>query len=360
MKKVLALLLAISFLFVMTTATPMLSSVTVPVRAQAASAEIVAPSFTSGEDFATVELGNAWDMDSTGDIDPVWTKDESSTTDWDGEVTYTVDNGIATIVTDDTGNECKSPAPHRPLALNLGGKTIEADKYKYLTMRYKMDSPINGPCGSVFRIRWMYTNIWAAGRTDDHNNGAWRDGAFTDDTVLRDNAWHTYSLDLSEAPLAGEMADWGLGLRPNVFQIMVHEAHWSWTSHLDWVKLTAENTASSSYNVQWNLVDGSGVLTTTIYWATEYDKPGTVIEPGYVVPTQTQGISVTSPYTNQTYLPLVLNRYAVGAELDAEFSYSVGTDGLTDGESYYIAIKLKDASSTSWTFSLVPVKKISN
>lgn len=164
MKKVLALGVVVSFLLMVTTATPMLSSGDLPVRALAARAQIVAPSFISGEDFATVELGNPWDMDSTGDIDPVWTEDASSTP-LGEEIAYTIKNGIATIVSNDTGRECNPPWPHRPLALNLGGKTIEADKYKYLTMRYKMDSPINGPCGSVFRIRWMYTNLWAAGRT---------------------------------------------------------------------------------------------------------------------------------------------------------------------------------------------------
>ena len=357
MKKGLALLVVISFLLMITTATPMFPAVTLPVRAQTAKAEIVAPSFTSGDDFATVELGNSWDMDSTDDIDPVWTEDASSTP-LGEEITYTVQDGIADIVSNDTGQECDPPWPHRPLALNLGGKTIEADKYKYFTMRYKMDSPIDGPCGSVFRIRWMYTDIWAAGRTDDHNNGAWRDGMVTNDSVLSDNEWHTYSLDLSKVPLAVEKADWGLGLRPNVLQIMVHESHRSWTSHLDWARLTAENTASRSYNVMWNLVDGSQVLTTTIYWATDDDDPATVIEPGYVVPTQTQSISSTLPYTNFVYLPLILSNYSPTSELDAEFSHTVGTDGLTDGETYYIAIKLEDGSSTSWSFSQVPVKKL--
>lgn len=141
---------------------------------------------------------------------------------------------------------------------------------------------------------------------------------------------------------------------------MVHESHWSWTSHLDWVKLTAENTASTSYDVQWNLIDGGGVLTTTIHWATEYGQPATVIEPGYVVPTQTQSVSPTLPYTNWAYLPAVLRSYGLASETESAFSYTVGTVGLVNGESYFIAIKLEDGSGTSWSFSQVPVKKVSS
>ena len=38
------------------------------------------------------------------------------------------------------------------------------------------------------------------------------------------------------------MGEWE-DIPADVMQIMLHESHRQWTSHLDWVKLTAENEA---------------------------------------------------------------------------------------------------------------------
>jgi hypothetical protein len=141
---------------------------------------------------------------------------------------------------------------------------------------------------------------------------------------------------------------------------MVHESHWSWTSRLDWVKLTAENTASSSYEVQWNLVGATEPLTTTIYWITEQGNEGSAIGTSYVVPSQTQEISGTVPLTYSIYMPSVIYNHTPGVEPEPgpDFSFTVGTEGLTDGNSYYIAIKLEDESTVDWAFSQAPVVKM--
>jgi hypothetical protein len=325
-----------------TIASPRLPGASLP-RLHASSgmkAEIVAPSTISGEDFATTVVGNPWDMDGTDDIDDQWTTHDPGLS-LGERLTYRASDGILTITTNDTGGGCSPPWPHRPLALNLGGHRIDEQKFKYFTFRYKMDSPINLPCGSVSKIRWMDYDIWAEGRTQD--------------IFLFDNDWHTYSVDLSTA-IPAKGAEWP-GVQWNVLQIMVHESHWAWTSRLDWARLTAENTAEDTYTVRWNLIDGSDVLTTTIYWATDRSVSAVLPGTGHVV-SPTPGTSPTLPYDHHLFLPLALKNYHPASELDAEFAHTVSTAGLTSGESYYIAIKLEDGTNVVWSFSEVPVIKL--
>ncbi|MDQ6964441.1 MAG: hypothetical protein Q9M13_05920, partial [Mariprofundales bacterium] len=229
-------------------------------------ADILAPSYISGEDFATSVVGNPWDMAGTDDVDASQTE----------QVDYSASGGVLDITNRDDGlGDCDSSWPHRPLALNLGGHTIDSDKYKYLTYRYKVDQVPNQGAGGVMRIRWMDTSIWAAGRTDDIS--------------LYNNGWNIYKLDLSKVDLEAEEAGWH-SLDYNVFQIMVNESHRAWTAHLDWVKLTAEDTASGSYTVRWNLKNTTETPRTIIYWSTTQDANG-VIGQGYEVSYDTTGVT---------------------------------------------------------------------
>ena len=301
-------------------------------------AEILAPSYISGKDFATSVVGNPWDMDSTADVDTSWTDGDPAQT----GLTYSVSDGVLDITNRDDGKgDCDRSWPHRPLALNLGGHSIDSDKYKYLTYRYKVDQAPDQGAGGVMRIRWVKTSIWAAGRTDDIS--------------LYNSGWNTYKLDLSKVNLEAETADWR-NLAYNVFQVMVNESHRAWTMHLDWVKLTAENTASGSYTVRWSLKNTTGTPRTTIYWATAQDT-SSVIMPGYEVPTNTTPVTTTLPYTNNLFLPIVLRNYNPAASgVESEFEYTVPTDGLTPGNYYYIAIELDDGYNDTWWFSELPVK----
>jgi len=302
-------------------------------------AEIVAPSYISGEDFATSVVGNPWDMNSTDDIDRDSTEGDPDQV----GMSYSATDGILTVSPDDDGvdDDCSAPWPHRPLGLNLGGHQIDTSKYKYFSYRYKVDqAPDQGP-GGMMRVRWqLRTGYWPTGRTDDIS--------------LYDNGWHTYHLDLSTVSLEAEEGQW-VDFAPNVMQIMVNEAHRAWTSHLDWVKLTAENTALMSYTVRWNLVNVSSVLTSTIYWATGRDS-STVLGSGYVVPSGETGIGPTPPYTHTLFLPLVLRGYNPASV--TQFQYEIGTDGLVSGREYYIAIKLEDGYNVAWWYSELPVRKL--
>ena len=188
------------------------------------------------------------------------------------------------------------------------------------------------------RIRWLKTGDWAAGRTDDIS--------------LYNGGWNVFKLDLSTVALEAETAGW-TSLDYNVLQIMANESHLAWTSHLDWVKLTADNTADTdaSYTVGWNILQGD-VLTTTIYWDADRNPGGEI--GGTVVPTQTAG---SPPGPLFTYLPLVERLYGAGtSEVSADRTYGVSTTGLSGGSDYYVVLKLEDGVNTVYWYSELPVK----
>jgi hypothetical protein len=296
-------------------------------------AQIVAPSATSGEEFAASVVGNPWDMNGMDDVDMDSTKT--------GNIkSLRASGGVLNIVTQDDGlGSCAAPWPHRPLGLNLGGHTIDTNKFKYITYRYKVDDAPDQGAGGVHRVRWQARQIpnWPTGRTDDIS--------------LYDGEWNTYRLDLSSVALEAELGGWG-DFPVDVLQIMIHESHREWTSHLDWVKLTADNVGTNAYAAQWNVLNTNAPLTTTLYWAEKRDSAYRLV-PGteHVIPPPGP---IGDPSPHQVYLPLVLSAPDPGGA--AQFRHTMSMAGLARGE-YYLAIKLEDGYSVSWWYSELPVVK---
>ncbi|MBN1937162.1 MAG: hypothetical protein JW934_21060 [Anaerolineae bacterium] len=299
-------------------------------------AELVAPSYTSGPDFAATVLGNPWDMSGTDDIDPAQTENLS----------YSINGGVLDITSLVNTGGCS--AAHLPLGLNMHGQAVDSNTYKYLTYRYKADQTPNQGGGGIMRVRWQATNVeyWPSGRTDDIS--------------LYHNQWQIYKLDLSQVALEGELADWHT-LAYNTFQLMAHESTATWTSHLDWVRLTSENTAQGSYLVKWNLAGATGEnlgysseVITKICWV---PAVGSTLETNCTnVPTTPPSVT-PPPGPLFVYLPIVLKNYGAAGDLDnANFAYSIPTTGLTVGQSYYVALKLQDGYNTVWWYSELPVR----
>ena len=297
-------------------------------------AEITAPSYTSGEDWATTVLGNPWDMGGLNDVDQDMTA-------MDTIQSLRVNDGVLTVVSRDDGlSSCDHEWPHRALALNLGGQIIDPSRYRYFSYRYKADDAPDQGAGGVQRVRWQARRLshWPTGRTDD--------------VSFYDNGWHTYHLDLETVRQEGEMGEWE-DIPADVMQIMLHESHRQWTSQLDWVKLTAENEAYGSYAVAWNVVGAGTPLTTTLYWA---EKQGEAYQ---LVPGSGEIVSApTSPGTlvpggHVVYLPFVVGNY--GGSSDPG-SHLKSTQGLTRGQVYYIAVQLEDGYNQSIWYSELPVR----
>jgi len=297
-------------------------------------AEITAPSYTSGEDWATANLGDPWDMDNLGDI-------SVSTTEMDAIRSMSVSGSVLTVVNKDDGmDSCAVPWPHLPLGLNLGGKRIDQNRYRYFSYRYKADQAPDQGAGGTQRVRWQaqYLAFWPTGRTDDIS--------------FYDDGWHTHYLDLVTVQQEGEMGEWE-DFSSDVLQIMLHESHRQWTTHLDWVKLTAENEATGSYVVRWKVVGASVPVKTTIYWA---QKQGTSYQlvPGsgeVMGALPAHGVQAMQGYA--LYLPNVMSWYAGAGGM---LSYVKSTQGLAKGQAYYVAIKLEDGYNESTWYSPLPVR----
>jgi hypothetical protein len=289
-------------------------------------AQILAPSYASGEDWATTVAGDPWDMGGTDDV-------SGGDSDW---VTYSASDGVLHVTNVPDGRTgCDPNWPHRPLALNLHGREIETSKYKYLSFRYKVDQVPDQGAGGMSRVRWQIpSDDWPTGRTDDIS--------------LYNDGWIVYKLDLSTVPLEVEGAPW-TDRSYNILQILANESHLAWTSHLDWVKLTAENVARSSYLVSWEMVQGQAT-TTTLYWDDDRNPGNGFASRAYraaVVPADAPSGSYF------VYLPLVARN--LGA---AEHSSMLSTEDLATGLRYYVALKLEDGYNTVYWYSELPVRRI--
>jgi hypothetical protein len=276
-------------------------------------------------------------MDSVGDIE---TGGIQTT---EGVKSLDASGGVLTIVSVDSGRDrCSSPWPHRTLALNLSGRTIDTTKYRYFSYRYRIQqAPDQGP-GSISRVRWQNQSLpyWPTGRTDDISK--------------YHNYWRTYKVDLKTVPLEVEGGNWG-DFPLNIMQLVIHESHREWTSYLDWVKLTTENTATGSYIVRWNLVGGGDVLTTTLYWDSDTNWRNGLASGSTVVPRDGDG-DPGQPHPHNVYLPALASGF--DSDTNAMFGYAISTTGLTSGQYYYVAIKLEDGYTVNWRYSEAPVKKL--
>jgi hypothetical protein len=290
-------------------------------------ARIVAPSYASGEDWATTVAGNPWDMGGTDDVTAASSE----------SVNYGASNGVLNVTNVSDGKSACDPNwPHRPLGLNLHGLAIDSNRYKYLSFRYRVDQAPNQGAGGVARVRWQIpSGGWPTGRTDDIS--------------LYNYGWTVYKLDLSTVSLEVETAQWS-DLSYQILQIIVNEAHSAWTSHLDWVMLTAENEARGSYTVGWEMVQGQATAV-TLYWDNDRNPGNGFASRAY----RSVAVSAPSPSASHlVYLPLVMRN--AGA---AENSFVLSTEDLSIGLRYYVALKLEDGYNTVYWYSELPVRRIS-
>src|SRR6266542_1455515 len=85
----------------------------------------------NGEDFASNELGNPWDMDGPGDIAFEYTRDN--------------DNLSSLVI---SGGELQAPA-NNPLPPEGGYRPVSTSKYRYLTVR------MTAPGATLAQLFWQ-------------------------------------------------------------------------------------------------------------------------------------------------------------------------------------------------------------
>ncbi len=197
---------------------------------------IVAPSFTSGPDYATSELGDPWDFEDRSDIE--FTAQMSD---------ITCENGMLSAVTD----EPIPPYPESDNQIWLNTRRdgvvipIVTGRYRYFTHRIKVSEEAG--YGDIFdkvARGWMSRVMW-------WNEHLERDGSYSKDIPLLEG-WRSYTVDLWDPSFLEVQEDIPgvpqLGWRDvgsvRHFRLDPLEAHIPTRFWLDRVMLTAENTLS--------------------------------------------------------------------------------------------------------------------
>ena len=191
------------------------------------------PSYTSGDDYAT-DAGNAWDFDSAADLAGV---DNGS---------YAIQNGILAVTV-------PAGVPNGDVRVWMNVPTaIARHKYHYLTYRLWFDYPYTlDDVGQVTRVFW--------GRIP--NTEA------TSHYIYDYPGWQTYNLDLRTLRLHHGLPwlndDW------TIFRIdpIGNLTGQTVTFYLDYLMLTADETADAFAEIKWDLTEpDSSAVTMDIYY----------------------------------------------------------------------------------------------
>jgi hypothetical protein len=285
--------------------------------AQAPILHFTAPSPSSGDDYATTQVGNPWDMSDGADIAnlnaPFAERYFNDPTFAGGTFTATaVAPGRSDVWSDST------------ILLNGPAQVpIDTRRYRYLTYRMSADtSHFNGIDDYVTRGGGLRPLFWdqmlAADGTDSRAALVFED-------------WHTYTIDLFDPnlPDSDDKNVPNLGWRGIPFVSTLHvdplEVQVSSAFAFDDIKLTAESCTTGAYTVSWDLAS-TGSATLDLFADT--DASGA------------DGTHLAGPLT-----------VAAGAG-----SAAIDLGGLADG-GYYVYGRVSDGVHTRVVYSRVPIVK---
>jgi len=279
------------------------------------SIEFTAPTYTSGDDYATVELGNPWDMTDSSDIyEPLYL---SNITFQDGILIATADAPISPATESDDQFYLNTK-------LNGQWKPIDSGKYHYLTFRIKVDPTGYLNINDWVARGWLTRMIWL-------NEGINIDGSEAQGIPLYED-WHSYTVDLADRALltTENLYPAQLGWRElgSVKRLRFDplEVSQATAFGVDDVKLCADNRpVNNRYTISWTSADpDSQNLTVSLYY-------------GLLSGSSFSGSLITT-------IPAT-----VGAD-----SYAWDTSGVRPG-SYYIRAVVSDGTNSDSRISRVPV-----
>ena len=205
---------------------------------------ITAPSYISGADYATTELGNSWDMNDAGDVSA--TRKLGS---------YNFNGGMLNASGVQDNNDCGGGliCGDPQVTLRTSGQ-INTAKYKYATYRMQLDGTIDTDLGSITRMTW-----WSSIPEQSTQTEAW----------VTYEGFRTVSGDLSSLKLLpGFFKTWQQS-SPTTFRFDPHEFAAPRSFHLDYVMLTSDDQGrtNASYNIRYTASDANGDnLTSTFFY----------------------------------------------------------------------------------------------
>jgi hypothetical protein len=279
-----------------------------------------APTFTSGDDYATTELGNPWDMSDAADLQQTLGISDAQ-----------FGNGLFTATANGSAAGPTGGDPMMYLNLKRDGVTvpITPQRYRYLSFRLAAD-----PAGTLNLLDRLQKGFDT--RVTWWNKGLTTDGTYSK-PVLNLEGWRTYSVDLSDptfaenGPNAGGLPQWGwtrlnavTTFRFDPIEPTMRVRFW-----VDDIKLCAPNAPSmlGVYRIAWQAQDpDSSLLTVTLYRGT---KVGGVYR------------EHATPIARLTQAP-------------GNGSYLWHTAGVPNGE-HYIRVRVSDGTHAVSMVSDVPV-----
>jgi hypothetical protein len=287
---------------------------------QPPSIEVTDPSPTTGQDFATTVLGNAWDMSSAADIQITGTDNFNNISFGGGQL-------HATNTNDD---------PNVTLLFYTNNSVpIDTSRFRYLTYRLQVDGAYDLGLGSVARVFWTAQPTMSG---------------FTAAATLPIIVWpgmNSYTIDLASLSTASDggleplnvAEPWTAGPKRH-FRFDPHEFGQARTFHIDDIKLTAKPMGASTFVIRFLGADGDGdAATVSLYYDTDTNAANgkTLIVSG--VP------QATGQY--------VWNTTAVA--LGDYYIYAESSDGIqTIGRYSTVPVQLSRVPSTPGGFRIVP------
>jgi len=282
---------------------------------QSPTLQFSAPSFTSGEDYATKQLGNPWDFNSADDI---YQFAEISGQQYTGGVMAATANAPL------PGQRAADPRIQMNTRKNGVIIPINTSRYRYFTYRYNSD--IYGTSNIQTRVTqmgWEVKLLW-------WNSGLSLDGTYSCSLPILEN-WHSYTVDLWDDTIINQryvgiwpQKGWRGIPQVTMFRFDTHENQTPVRFWLDDMKLTAMNEPSNNhYLVSWNIED-SDSTNVTVRLYSGYYSGSTYVEDALPLTVVTQAPGVGSYDWNMTGFPN--DDYYLRAEItDGAFLNSVSS-----------------------------------
>jgi hypothetical protein len=325
------------------------------------------PSEEGGDDFATVELGNAWDMTSTSDLDGYANLSGAPSITAISAINRAGDSlGSIKVLkgTNKSGN--RDPILY-PLWFDGGrGAVTKIDSGKYRILVLKMGLPgnwdLNG--GSVARVFWHVQGEFSGNVEKMHQSAdiivRHKGGTTTIDTIIA---------DMKNLTLESSQSYTGWSGMIDGFRVDPHEFSTSKSFYIYNIKLAAFERADDSYTFRWNYTDTiSQSDSMSLYYDTNASGyNGTLIKSG-INPTAEQYTWDTSKMAagtyyiyasysdginrNRTYArwPIVID-HTVSASPAISLSKSSLTFAADGGDSKSFTVSNSGGGTLNWTAS---------
>lgn len=281
------------------------------------------PSVEGGDDFATVELGNAWDMNATSDLDLYQNLSGAPSIVTKGAVDRTGKSIGSIKVLKGTNKSGSSDPILYPLWFDGGrGATtpINASKYRILVLKMGLPGSWDPVGGSEARVFWHVQGEFSGGVELMHQSA---------DIVIRHTnegsnvMMDTIITDMNTIKLEQSQSNTGWKGMIDGFRLDPHEFTAAKDFYIQKIKLAAFERADTQYVFHWNYTDS---YSTSPALALYYD-------------------------TNKTGYDGTL----IVAGLDpAAGTYTWDTSGMAEG-TYYIYALMNDGINSNRTYARWPI-----